>query len=122
MEQPVEECGRDGERWVRDDMERPARQPQRGRIGACKDEPPAGDVRREPLAERVAPTVVELDGDDACADGEQRRGDGAVAGADVEDEGSGREPRVSDELLGPPRVQPVPSPPDRGAAHGGAPS
>jgi hypothetical protein len=96
-EQPPQNCGADGERRVGHDPERAARQPEVGHIGAH-------DRHRivcEPLAQRVDPLGVELDGDDPRAGGDEGGGEGAGAGTDVDDEIARWDPGVSDDPVGP---------------------
>jgi hypothetical protein len=73
-------------------------------------------------AKMTDPIRMRLDGDNPCAQLDKSCADGAVAGADIEYEVAGFDFRVSDEPLGPPGVELVPSPPARWRGHGCAPS
>jgi hypothetical protein len=53
---------------------------------------------------------MKLHGQHSGAGGDQRVGDHSVAGAEIDDEVSGTDPGLPNQLGGPIRVQPVPSP------------
>ena len=105
VHEPVEQGAGDAERRVGHDVERAARQPQVACVGRDDDElaPEAG-------AQVRGPAGVRFDGDDPRPDLEERRREGPEPGTDVEDEVAGADPGVSDEPLGPPWIELVPSP------------
>jgi hypothetical protein len=115
LEQPTQErCGQPEGR-VGDHVVRLAGEPERAGIGLDHDD----RVAESPAQVRGAARMG-LDGDDAGAGLEQRPGERAPAGADVQDEVAGTDAGVSDEPVGPARVELVPSPP-RWRGHGDAP-
>lgn len=115
LQQAPEQCGGDGERWVGDDVERAAGQAQVRGVCFHHD-----DGWSELGAQVLGPGMVGLHSDDPGAGADQRPGDGAEAGPDVEDEGASREIGVSDEAVGCGLVELMPAPPPR-RRHGGAP-
>jgi hypothetical protein len=105
LEQAAQQRRRDVERRVRDDVIRPPRQSELGGIGLHDD-----DASVESLAEALRAAGMGLHRDDSRARIEERGGDCAGAGADVEDGGTGGETRVSDEPSRPGGVELVPPP------------
>lgn len=92
MKQASHHRGDDRVRRVGDDVEGSAGQAQISSVGSDDD-----DLVTEPAFEVTGPARVQLDGDDPGSRFHQRRGDGAVPGADVEDERPLGEGSVSDE-------------------------
>jgi len=86
------------------DAERAGRQPQRGDVGGHH-----GDLR-EPGTQPGGPAGMQLDRDDAGAGRQQRSGQRAVAGAEVQDELAGVDTGRGDDARGPVIGEPVPSP------------
>ena len=93
------------ERRIRDDVIRAARQAEVGGIGLHHN-----DARPEPLPKHARACWVGFDRDDARTRVDQRGRDRAGTGADVEDDGAGREPSLSDEPPRPLGVELVPAP------------
>ncbi len=87
-------------------MERPARQPQVRRIGLDDDREPA-----EPLPEDFGAPRVQLDGDDARARIDERRGECTRACPHVDDQIAAPDSAVGDESFSPARVELMPPPP-----------
>jgi hypothetical protein len=80
-EQPLQQCRRDREGRVRDDVERPPRQAEVRRVGSDNR-----DGAPESLPQRLDSIRVMLDRDHPRADPDQHRGDRSVACTDVEHE------------------------------------
>src|SRR5690242_13967988 len=81
---PAHEPGGHAEGWVRPDVVRATRQAQVRGVG-----PYDGDVLREATPQRLDAPRMELDRDDPRAGRDERRGQRARAGPDVEDEIAG---------------------------------
>ena len=90
---------------VRDNVIRPARQSEIDRIRLHHH-----DAAIEALTQALRASRMRLDCDDPRAHVEERTGDRARAGADVEDDRAASEPRVSDEPARPRGVELVPAP------------
>ena len=103
------------ERRVRHHRVGPARQPQIARVG-----PYDRHCVPEAVAERLCATRVQLDGDDARATVDERRGQRTEAGTDVEHEIAAPHTGFGDESFSPIGSEQVGTPPWRG--HGDAPS
>lgn len=112
LEQSVQQGGAHPERRVCHHVVRPRRQAK-----VCGVRLDDDDLPLEALPQRDRPPAMGLDGDHACAGPQQWCGDRARACADVEDDRSARDRRVSDELLGPCPFELVPAPWPLG--HGG---
>ena len=112
LQEPAQQSGRHRERRVGHHVVRAARETEIGGVG-----PHHGDrVVGEAVSEIVGPCTMGLDGDHPGAGVEQGPSERAGSRAHVDDEGARWELGVSDESVGPARVELVPSP-----AHGGAP-
>lgn len=105
-EEPTDQPGRGGERWVGDDVERPARRTEVGGVGL--DHP---DARTESVAQLLGPAWMQLDGDHPMAGAKQPPGDDAAAGADVEHRLPGPEACETDQAVSPSAVEFVEAPP-----------
>jgi len=108
-EQPPDQTGRDSERRVGHDPERPTREPEVGAVGLDHRDRRSGEA----AAERVGAPGMELDGHDPGTGRDQRNRERAGAGPDIEhevagaDAGGGGEPpcpRVSEAVEPPPEV------------------
>jgi hypothetical protein len=105
-EQAVQQCRRDRERRVGDDMERTARQPEVRRVGLDHHRESA-----EPLPEGLRTPRMQLDGDDPRAGVDQRCCERARARAHIDDQITAADSAVGDESFSPARVELMPSPP-----------
>jgi hypothetical protein len=101
-----DERRRDRERRVGHHLERPARKPEISRVDLHHRD---GRIR-EPLAEALSATRVELDGDDTGADIEQLTRERAGAGTDVENEVAWIDPCPDNEAASPAVSELMPSP------------
>ena len=111
VEQPAQHRTRRRKWWVGDDVERSPREPQVGCVGA-DDHHRAAELG----AQSRSPKRVSLDGDDPGTEADERARQGAVAGADVDDEIAAPDPGRGDELFSPARLESVPAPlPSRAA-------
>ena len=104
--QPLEDRGRGSERRVGHHAERTTREAQVGRVGLHDRDRAAAEA----VAENPSTSAMELDGDDARTACRKPCGQRTGAGADVEDEVAGADAGVSDEALGPPVSESMPSP------------
>jgi hypothetical protein len=116
LEQAAKQRSGHVEGRVGDHVIRPAREAEIGGVGLYHD-----DATSEPLAQATRSPGVRFDRDDPRAHLEERASDHAGAGADVEDGGTGDEPRLSDEPSRPGGVELVPAPTPPGRVHGDAP-
>jgi hypothetical protein len=124
LEQPPEQRARDDERWVGDDVEWPAGEPQIGGVGF--DDRDAG----EPPPEFGGALAMALNGDDVSPGAHEWERDRAATGPDVEHEVAAPDAGVTDESVGESRIELVPTPAAQRAvdprwrwrAHGPAPS
>lgn len=117
MKQAPQQRVGDGPGRVGDDAERTPGQAEVGGIGLHD-----AHTAREPTAQRSGPAWMQLDRDDTCAASEERRGDRAVARADVEHEVATGYARLGDEAISPRTVESVPAPGRRmSPGHAGAP-
>lgn len=91
---------------VGDDVERASWQAEVGRIGSYDRDLPA-----ESLLEVAGASVMQFDGDDVIPSRHQVTGDRPGAGADVENERSPWQRRVSDDVSSGLLIELVPSPP-----------
>jgi hypothetical protein len=114
-EEAPDQRRRDPEGWVGHHLERPPRKPEIGRIDLHHRDGPS----REPPAEVLRATRMELDGDDTRADVDQLTRERAGAGADIEDQVARIDPRRENEAAGPAvsELMPSPAPPPSGG-HG----
>ena len=108
LQQPAQERGGDAEGRVGDDVVRLAGEPEVGRVGLHHD-----DGVAEPLPQLPGPARVHLDRHHPRAATDERVGDGAGAGTDVEHDGAGGDVGVSDEALRPSGFELVEPPPRR---------
>lgn len=117
VEETAQHGVRDRVRRVGDDVEGTPRQAEVGGVG-----PDDRDAPTEALLEVAGASVVQFDGQDAMPIHDQRSGDCAGAGADVENERGVGQRCVSDEVLSGLLVELVPSPAWLWTSHGGGPS
>jgi hypothetical protein len=78
-EQPSDQRGRDRERWIRHDAERPARKSQIGGVNLDHGH----RLPRKPAAKLESPLGVKLDRDHTRAGSDERGGEGPRASTDV---------------------------------------
>ena len=105
LEQAAEQRGRDPERRVPDDGVGPARQAEVGGIRLHD-----GHGRAEPISQDPRSTRVHLDRDHPSADVDERCGDRAEPGADVEHQVAASYRGEDDETLSPRWVEEVTAP------------
>lgn len=103
---PDERCG-DGKRGIGHDVKRLTGEPQVAGIGHHDDD----RLALEAFPELEGASFVQLDGDDAGSCSQQRRREGARAGADVEDESSRTDGGVLHEASRPALIESVVPPP-----------
>lgn len=115
LEETTEKGGGRAEGRVGHDLVGPAGQAKVAGIG-LDDDHRGGEA----LAQLPGPPRVRLDGDDSGAGFHQRSGERAAARADVDDDGTRRDPGLGDQPLRPSTIELVPSPPPR-RDHDGAP-
>lgn len=117
-EQSAEQPGRDPEWRVRNDAERPPRQQEIDGVDLHHLDRTFGEASPELLCA----TGMKFEGNDASAGGDQRHGQRAGTGTDVEDEVTGENPCPGDEAPGPVVSELVKSPVRPPVGGHGAPS
>jgi hypothetical protein len=113
LHEPRDQCVRDAEGRVRDDVKVAARQSEIGRVGLHDH-----DAVTELRAQHRGSARMELDCDDACTELDEGTGERARARADVDDEIARPNSGFSDELLCPVGIELMPSPGAPWRGHG----
>jgi hypothetical protein len=98
LEQPSQQRGGDREGWVGDNPVGTAGKAKVGCVGLDDD-----DRAAEALAQDGRSVRVSLYSDNSCSSIQQRTGEFAGAGADIDDEGARCDSCLSDEQFGPAR-------------------
>jgi hypothetical protein len=115
-DEPFDERRRDRERWIRNDLERAARQAKIGRVGSNDRHLPTV----KPLREQSRPLRVQLERDDACSRFHECGRQRASSSADVEYQVTRSDTSVCNDAAHFATIELMPPPPgsaDRG--HGG---
>jgi hypothetical protein len=115
-EQPPQEGSRDSKRWIGDNPESLAGEPEVARVRLDDNHAIGGET----FSQEVDAPIVELHGNDARSRLDERAGERSIAGTYVEHEFARFDSGLLDEERGPSAIEPVIPPPGRRPpGHGG---